>query len=157
MQRFMYVCVCVCVCVCIYLRSRDSYIQAVNVIKQPSAGGERHLLPSWCLWFSIKKATVTSNCLRVCACAGPALWNPMDYRPPGSFVHGILQARIMGLVAISYARGSSESRNWTRVSYLSCTSRQIVNHWATWEAHVSPHTDASKPLKLKHSFLKQNI
>ena len=25
----------------------------------------------------------------------PTLWDPMDYSPPGSFVHGILQARIL--------------------------------------------------------------
>ena len=35
---------------------------------------------------------------------------------PGSSVHGILQARILELVAISFSRGSSKSRDWTRVS-----------------------------------------
>ena len=34
-----------------------------------------------------------------------ALWNPMDYSPPGSSVHGILQARIFKQVAISFSRG----------------------------------------------------
>ena len=28
----------------------------------------------------------------------------MDYRPPGSFVHGILQARILEWVAISFSK-----------------------------------------------------
>ena len=37
----------------------------------------------------------------------PTLWDPIDCSPPGSFVHGILQARILQLVAISYFRGSS--------------------------------------------------
>ena len=32
--------------------------------------------------------------------ACPALCNPMDHRPPGSSVHGILQARILEWVAI---------------------------------------------------------
>ena len=40
----------------------------------------------------------------VCVCVAqlcPTLCNPMDYSPPGSFVHGILQARILEWVAIS--------------------------------------------------------
>ena len=38
------------------------------------------------------------------------LFDPMDCSPPGSFVHGILQARILEWVAISSSRGSSWSR-----------------------------------------------
>ena len=37
----------------------------------------------------------------------PTLCDPVDYSPPGSSVHGILQARILEWVAISYSRGSS--------------------------------------------------
>ena len=37
----------------------------------------------------------------------PALCDPMDYSPPGSSVHGIMQARILEWVAISSSRGSS--------------------------------------------------
>ena len=36
----------------------------------------------------------------------PTLCNPMDCSPPGSSVHGILQARILEWVAISSSRGS---------------------------------------------------
>ena len=35
------------------------------------------------------------------------LCDPVDYSPPGSSVHGILQARILEWVAISSSRGSS--------------------------------------------------
>ena len=35
------------------------------------------------------------------------LFNPLDCSPPGSFAHGILQARILEWVAISYSRDSS--------------------------------------------------
>ena len=38
---------------------------------------------------------------------------PMDYSLPGSSVLGILQARTLEWVAISYSRGSSWSRDWT--------------------------------------------
>ena len=43
----------------------------------------------------------------------------MDCSPPGSSVHRILQARVLEWVAISFSRGSSWSRNWTWVSYIS--------------------------------------
>ena len=44
------------------------------------------------------------------------LCNPMYWSPPGSSIHGISQARILEWVAISFSRGSSQPRNWTRVS-----------------------------------------
>jgi len=34
--------------------------------------------------------------------------DPVDYSPPGSSVHGILQARILELVAMPPSRGSSD-------------------------------------------------
>ena len=40
------------------------------------------------------------------------LGNPMDCLLPGSSVHGILQARILDWVAISFYRGSSQPRDW---------------------------------------------
>ena len=44
-------------------------------------------------------------CLIIQPC--PALCNPMDYSLPGSFVRGILQARILEWVTISSSRGFS--------------------------------------------------
>ena len=41
----------------------------------------------------------------------------MDYSLLGSSVHGILQARILEWVVISFSRGSSQHRDWTRVSH----------------------------------------
>ena len=46
--------------------------------------------------------------------------------PPGSSVHGILQARILEQVASSYPRGSSQSRGWTHVSCVSCIGRWVL-------------------------------
>ena len=42
----------------------------------------------------------------------------MDYSPPGSSVHWILQARVLEWVAISFSRGSSRPRDRTRVSHI---------------------------------------
>ena len=41
----------------------------------------------------------------------PALCDPMDCNPPGSSFHGILQARTLEWVAISFSRGSSWPRD----------------------------------------------
>ena len=48
------------------------------------------------------------------------LGNPMDYTPPGSSVHGLLQARILEWVAISSSRGSSQPRDRIQVSHIAC-------------------------------------
>ena len=44
-------------------------------------------------------------------------FNPIDCSPPGSSVHGILQARILEWVAIPISSGSSQPRDRTWVSY----------------------------------------
>ena len=56
----------------------------------------------------------------------PTLCNPMDYSLPGSSVHGILQARILEWVAISFSRGSSQHRNETCISNVSYIGRQVL-------------------------------
>ena len=68
-------------------------------------------------------------CLAAQSCL--TLWNPMDCRPPGSSLHGILQARILEWVAISFSRESSWYRDWIHVS---CMGRWIIYHWIPWEA-----------------------
>ena len=50
----------------------------------------------------------------------PILCDPMDSNPPGSSVHGILQARILEGVAISSSRGSSPPGDQTHVASVSC-------------------------------------
>ena len=59
----------------------------------------------------------------------PTLSQPMDCSPPGSSVHGILQARRLEWVAISFSRGSFWPRDWNPVS---CIGRWVFYHWATW-------------------------
>ena len=48
--------------------------------------------------------------------------NPKDWSPPDFSVHGISQTRILEWVAISFSRGSSQPRDWTLVSCVSCTA-----------------------------------
>ena len=51
--------------------------------------------------------------------------------PPGSPVHGILQARVLEWIAISFSRASSRPRDWTQ---FSCIAGRRFNLWATREA-----------------------
>ena len=69
------------------------------------------------------KMLVTQLCLILCI--------PMDCSPPGSTVHGILQARILEWVAICFCRGCSWPRNWTQVS---CIAGEFFTIWVTKEA-----------------------
>ena len=48
----------------------------------------------------------------------PTLCDPTDCSLLGSSLHGILQARILEWVAISFSRGSSRPRNQTWVSRI---------------------------------------
>ena len=67
---------------------------------------------------SFRNRTLIFSCVCLVAQSCPTLCDPMDYNPPGSSVHGILQARILEWVAMPVSRGSSWPRDWTRVSCL---------------------------------------
>jgi len=57
------------------------------------------------------------------------LCDPMDCSTPGSSVHGILQARILEWVDISYFRGFSLPRDRTWVSWVSCIGSWMLYYW----------------------------
>ena len=83
-----------------------------------------------------------------CICAWSVMFDSVTPRivayQVGSSVHGLLQASILDWVTISSSRGSSLPRNQTRVS---CTGRQILYHWATWES--KPGWDVAKDRETK--------
>ena len=56
----------------------------------------------------------------------PTLNNPMDCSLPGSPVHGILQARILEWVAMPSSGGSSQPRDQTCISLVSCFGRDVL-------------------------------
>ena len=56
------------------------------------------------------------------------LCDPIDCSPPGSSLHGILQARVLEWVAISFSRGSSWPRDRTQLSRI---PGRRFNLWAT--------------------------
>ena len=63
--------------------------------------------------------------MRVCYVTA-VVCDPMDCSPPGSSVHGILQARILAWAAVPFSRGSSRPGDWTPVSCASCIGKQVL-------------------------------
>ena len=65
------------------------------------------------------------------------LVNPMDRGSWWATVHGVFLARILEWVAMPSSRGSSQPRDQTRVSSISCTGKRILYHCTTGEALVT--------------------
>ena len=74
-------------------------------------------------WWKVKMKSLSR--VRLC--------DPVDCSPPGFSVHGILQARILAWVTISFSRGSSRPRDQTQVSHI---GGRRFNLWATREAQA---------------------
>ena len=85
----------------------------------PHKKKEGHILPSE------SESEVAQSCLTL---------RPVDCRPPSSSVHGILQARILEWVAISFSRWSSQPRDRTQVSHIAgrcfnlCATREDLKY-----------------------------
>ena len=82
----------------------------------------------------------------------PILYDPMDYSPPGSSVHGILQAGIPEWVAIPFSRGSSQFKDQTWVSGIvgrfftsEPPGKPIIN---SIYAFIKTHSNTIKMFKL---------
>ena len=110
-----------------------------------------------CWWHSVsyqRRITVMSKGAYTCKVFGgvfctvytqllqfsPTLCDPMGCSLPGSSLHGIFQARILEPVAISSSRESSQTRDPTHFSSVSCIGKQILYLWATWEAQFNIDT-----------------
>ena len=82
---------------------------------------EDDLKNACCLCAELKEVKL-SSCMHAKSLQScPTLCDPMDCSPPGSPVHGSLQARILEWVAMPFSSGSSWPRDWTRISYVSRT------------------------------------
>ena len=84
------------------------------------------------------KALVTQLCLTLC--------ETMGCTPPGSSVHGILQARILEWTAMTSSRESFQPRDRTQVSH---TTGRFFTIWATRKA--SPQIQRAN-CKITHRF-----
>ena len=61
----------------------------------------------------------------------PTLCDPVDCSPPGSSIHGIVQAKTLEWFAIPFSKGPSQPRDQTRVS---CIAGRCFTIWAPREA-----------------------
>ena len=69
-----------------------------------------------------------------------SFFNLMNYSPPASSVHGILQARTLEWVAMPSSWASPQPGGWTLLSFVSCVfwiGRQILYLWATIETQIN--------------------
>ena len=72
-----------------------------------------------------KSQTIQKRIL--CVLSHVWLCDPMDCSPPGSSVRGIVQARTLEWISLSFSRGSLRT-------FISCMGRWILYHWDTREA-----------------------
>ena len=75
----------------------------------------------------VKRISHLGACIPNCSVASDSC-HAMDCSPSGSSVHGLSQARILEWVAVFPSRRFSQPRDRT------CIDRQILYHWAMWEA-----------------------
>ena len=90
------------------------------------------------------------TCIHADSVASLTLCDPLDWSPPGSSVHGILQARILTWVAMLFSNRSSWPRDQTRVSYVSCICRPVLYHLGS-PAKVRFSSSTGFPSKAKVS------
>ena len=86
----------------------------------PKGHGGLELVP----FHGFKSMCVCAKMLQSCL----TLWDPMGCSPTGSSVHGILQTRIVEWAAMPSSRGSSQPRDQTCISYISCIGRWVLYH-----------------------------
>ena len=121
----------------------------------------------WLLWFSlrttlhhlhlslflrIKSLTYVLSCSVVSSSC-----DSIDCSPAGSSVHGILQARMVEWVAISFSRGSSWPRDRTQVS---CIAGRLFTDWVMGEGqsnHYVQLTQGEGKLHLLKGRVSKNV
>ena len=87
----------------------------------------RVMQPFWTIWkFFIKLKIHLYMHVFICV---QLFCNPMDCSHP--VPPSMEFSRQQYFLAILFSRGSSQSRDWTHISYI---DRQILCHWATWGA-----------------------
>ena len=75
----------------------------------------------------------------------------MDYSLSGSSVQGIFKGRILEWISMPSSRGSSQPRNQTHISYVSCIDKQVLYHLLLFSCSVV--SDSLRPHELQHARL----
>ena len=103
-------------------------VGCLAVLKWSSTGSPTHTSSLFICECGVHFSVCIHMCLVTQSC--PNLCNPMDCSLPGSSIHGIILARILEQVAISFSRGSSQLRDQTWVSQI---AGRLSTVWATRE------------------------
>ena len=74
------------------------------------------------------------------------LYDPIDCRPPGYSVHGILQSRILEWVAMASSRGSSQPGDQTHVSLC-------LLHWQPGSLPLASPEKPKDSFQLKNRYI----
>ena len=111
-----------------------------------------------CVCVCVRARTCSQSCLTLAT-----LWTVVHQAPLSM---GFSRQEYWERVAISSSRGSFQPRDWTHVS---CTGRQILYHWATWEApflyyiplfgacHLKKWTQPIQEVAAYDTFLKATV
>ena len=89
---------------------------------------------------ALKLYSIAQSCQNLC--------DPMDGSLLGSSVRRTFQARLLERVTTSSPRGSFQLTDRTCVSCVSYIGRQILYHWATWEAPILDLSQKAKKPEL---------
>ena len=129
----LYTHACVCLYVCTYDYWQNEVKRIIKLIVRFHNHMRSQMMRSsiWnqtaiicrILFKEVKWNEVTQSC--------PTLCNPRDCSLPCFSVYGIFQARVLEWGAMSFSRGSSQPREWTRASRIVGRSFTL---WATREA-----------------------
>ena len=87
---------------------------------------------TWLYHNIVNQLCIHAQLLQSCS----TLCNLMDYSPPDSSVHGILQVRILEWVSMPSSWGSSQPRNQTSISSISYIVSGFFTHWATGKSLI---------------------
>ena len=139
----MCVCVCVCVCVCsVFLKKCLLNYSLFTMLCQFQVYSE---VNQWHIHTHVSTLlrifphaghcgvfgrVPCAICVSACSDiqSSPNLCDSVGYDPPVSSVHGIFLARILEWVAISSSGRSSQTRDQTRLTYVSCIDRWVLYH-----------------------------
>ena len=118
------------------------------------------------VFFGLWSSRLTLKCVwaQLCLTLCNSVWLS-DCSSTGSSVHGTLQARVLEWVAMPSSRRSSQPRDWTCISGVSCTadrffttelSRKPFTHMVGWnyqrmndlQEHPQPMTDSGGGVKI---------
>ena len=111
-------------------RRRQGFNPRVRKILGTGNGNTLSIL-SWKIPWTEESGKLQSVCAKLLQSC-PMLCEPVDCSPPGSSVHGSLQARILEWVAIPFFGGSSQRRDRSQVF---CTADRFFTIQATKQVH----------------------